>query len=183
MNSKNNVLETAVFGGGCFWCTEAVFATLKGVVSVLPGYAGGKKSKPSYEEVSGGGTGHAEVIQIQYDPSVISFGDLLAVFFHVHDPTQMNRQGNDVGTQYRSVIFYTTDVQKQEAEMLITELTASKAYDKPIVTEVKSLEHFYPAEEYHRDYYKRNSDAPYCELVIVPKLEKLQKRFAGLMKA
>lgn len=174
-------MEKIILGGGCFWCTEAVFQMLKGVNSVASGYAGGKKAVPTYEEVSEGNTGHAEVIQISYDPSKISIDDLLAVFFNVHDPTQMNRQGDDVGTQYRSVIFYTTPEQKEKAEKLIKELTDTKAYDSPIVTEVKPLDMFYPAETYHKDYYKRNSDAPYCEIVIAPKLEKLQKRFAKLI--
>lgn len=177
-----NQLETAVFGGGCFWCTEAVFKELKGVESVLPGYAGGKKPNPTYEEVCGGNTGHAEVIKIEYSPAEISFDDLLAVFFNVHDPTTLNRQGNDVGTQYRSVIFYTTEEQKRSAEKVIQELVEGKTYDKLVVTEVKPLTTFYPAENYHRDYYERNKDAPYCEVVIAPKLEKLQKRFESLIK-
>ncbi len=173
--------EIAVFGGGCFWCTEAVFERLKGVLSVMPGYAGGLKDSPSYEEVSRGSTGHAEVIKIEYDPSVISFGDLLSVFFNTHDPTQLNQQGNDVGEQYRSAIFYTTDTQKQEAEFLIKEFGEKKAYDKPVVTKVEPLGKFYPAENYHREYYNRNSDAPYCELVIAPKLDKLQRKFKQLL--
>jgi len=180
-NSKLNSIQTAVFGGGCFWCTEATFQMLKGVTSVTPGYTGGEKNKPTYEEVSGGKTGHAEVIQVEYDPFVITFDDLLTVFFNIHDPTQLNQQGNDVGTQYRSVIFYTTSEQKERSEKLIKELTDSKSYDKPIVTEVKPLDTFYPAENYHKDYYKRNSNAPYCEIVIAPKLEKLQKRFVTLL--
>ncbi len=181
MDMEKNKTEIAVFGGGCFWCTEAAFSMLKGVSSVRPGYAGGTKPNPTYEEVCGGATGHAEVTEVVYDPSIVSFDDLLAVFFNVHDPTQLNRQGNDVGTQYRSVIFYTTEGQKKAAEALVKELMDTKAYDKPIVTEVKPLDMFYPAENYHKDYYKRNSDAAYCELVIAPKLEKLQKRFATLI--
>jgi len=154
---------------------------LKGVASVMPGYAGGTKESPTYEEVSGGATGYIEVIEIKYDPTVISFDDLLAVFFNLHDPTTLNQQGNDVGTQYRSAIFYTTEAQKHSAEKLIKELSDGKAYDKPIVTEVKPLEAFYKAEAYHKDYYKRNSDAPYCEIVIAPKLEKLQRKFSELL--
>ena len=182
MESEKGKKEKVVFGGGCFWCTEAAFSMLKGVSSVLPGYAGGTKSNPTYEEVCGGRTGHAEVIEVIFDPALISFDDLSAVFFNVHDPTQMNRQGNDVGPQYRSVLFYTTDAQKNKAEKLVQELKEKKSYDQPIVTEIKPLDTFYPAESYHRDYYKRNGNAPYCEIVIAPKLEKLQRRFAMLMQ-
>ena len=173
---------TAVFANGCFWCTEAVFSMLKGVYSVVPGYAGGDLKDPTYEQVSGGSTGHAEAIQITYDPSLVSYDDLLAVFFSTHDPTTLNRQGNDIGTQYRSAIFYSDDEQKTKAEALVKELNDSKAYDKPVVTEVRPLEKFYEAENYHHDYYKNNSSAPYCQLVIAPKLEKLQNRFAKLLK-
>jgi methionine-S-sulfoxide reductase len=179
METKN---EKAIFGGGCFWCTEAVFSMLKGVLSVMPGYTGGKKENPTYEEVSRGNTGHAEVIEITYNPSQVTFSDLLAVFFHEHDPTQLNAQGNDVGTQYRSAIFYTNEDQRKEAESLVRELQEKKAYDRPVVTEIKPLEHFYPAEQYHKDYYKRNSNAPYCQIIIAPKLEKLQNRFASLLR-
>lgn len=156
---------------------------LKGVTSVVSGYAGGKREAPTYEQVSGGGTGHAEVIEVTYDPLVITFDDLLAVFFNVHDPTQLNAQGNDIGTQYRSAIFYTTDSQKISAEKLVKEFAETNAYDKPVVTEVMPLEQFYPAEQYHKDYYKRNQDAPYCQIVITPKLEKLQRRFASLIQS
>ena len=174
--------EVAVFGSGCFWCTEAVFQSLEGVLSVSSGYAGGAKGDPTYEDVSSGTTGHAEVIQIEFDPAKISYDDLLAVFFFSHDPTTLNRQGNDGGKQYRSVIFYTNESQKKAAQMLIGELHEKKAYEKDVVTEVKPLDRFYPAESYHKDYYKRNSSAPYCELVIAPKLEKLEKRFSNLMR-
>jgi peptide-methionine (S)-S-oxide reductase len=179
MNEKQ--LETTVFGGGCFWCTEAVFQSLKGVISVMPGYMGGETARPTYEQISNGDTGHAECIRITFDPQVISFTDLLSVFFNTHDPTTTNRQGADIGTQYRSVIFYTTDEQKRVAEELIAELTTAKAYENRIVTEVKPLGEFYEAEDYHKDYYKNNSSQAYCQLVIAPKLEKLQKRFAQLL--
>jgi peptide-methionine (S)-S-oxide reductase len=174
--------EEAVFAGGCFWCTEALFKSLKGVISVTSGYSGGSMENPSYEKVSGGATGHAEAIKIEFNPNVISYGDLLTVFFNTHNPTTLNRQGDDVGTQYRSVIFYTSDAQKIAAEKFVAELTESKAYDKPIVTEIKPFAKFYPAESYHQNYYEQNKNAPYCEIVIAPKIEKLQKRFSALLK-
>lgn len=155
---------------------------LKGVQSVVPGYTGGKMDNPNYSKVSDGNTGHAEAIKITYDPTTISYDDLLAVFFNTHDPTTLNRQGNDVGTQYRSAIFYVDQEQKQKAEALVKELNDSKAYEKPVVTEVTVLTKFFEAEDYHHDYYKKNSDQPYCQLVIAPKLEKLEKRFAELLK-
>lgn len=171
--------QIAIFGGGCFWCTEAVFQELKGVLSVMPGYSGGRKSNPTYEEICAGDTGHAEVIKIEYDPEKISYKDLLTVFFATHDPTQLNRQGNDVGTQYRSAIFYSTPEQKSEAEAFIKELDGDSA---KIVTEIKPLGEFYPAEDYHREYYLKNKSAPYCQLIISPKLEKLHKRYSELLK-
>ncbi len=174
--------ELAVFGGGCFWCTEAVFKMLNGVLSVSPGYAGGEKDNPSYEEVSSGDTGHAEVIRVEYNSDEISYNDLLTVFFGSHDGTTLNRQGSDVGTQYRSVIFYTSEKQKEEAIKFIEDINRSSAKGDPIVTEVKPLEAFYSAEDYHRDYYARNKNNSYCELVINPKLEKVQKQFADLLK-
>lgn len=173
------MIEVAVFGGGCFWCTEAVFQELKGVISVMPGYAGGTMGNPSYEDVCGGTTGHAEVIKITYNPELITYNDLLTIFFATHDPTTMNRQGNDVGTQYRSVVFYSIEDQKREAEAFIAKLKESGL---EVVTEVKPLEKFYEAEDYHREYYKRNSSAPYCQVVINPKLKKLQGKFAELLK-
>ena len=176
-----STLETAIFGGGCFWCTEATFQMLKGVHKVTSGYAGGTTKNPTYEQVSSGTTGHAEVIKIDFDPTVISFSDLLTVFFNTHDPTTMNRQGADVGTQYRSVVFYSSPEQREVAESTIAELNTSKAYDAPVVTEVVPLTEFYEAEEYHKDYYKNNSSQAYCQLVIAPKLEKMQKRFAELL--
>ena len=173
---------TAVFANGCFWCTEAVFASLKGVKSVSPGYTGGKTLSPTYEQVCESNTGHAEAIKIEYDPAEITYDDLLAVFFNTHDPTTLNRQGNDVGTQYRSAIFYGNEEQKQKAEALIKEMNDTHAFDKPVVTEVSPLGVFYPAEQYHKQYYEHNKDQMYCQLVIAPKLEKLQKRFADLLK-
>jgi peptide-methionine (S)-S-oxide reductase len=173
MNTKK-----AVFANGCFWCTEAVFSMLKGVMSVLPGYAGGSRENPNYHAIGD----HAEAIEITYDSGLITYDDLLSVFFNTHDPTTLNRQGNDVGTQYRSGIFYTDDEQKEKAEALVKELNDTKAYDKPVVTEVKPLTNFYVAEEYHRAYYENNSSQPYCQLVIAPKLEKLQERFGKLLK-
>ena len=180
---ENNILETAVFGGGCFWCTEAVFKMLKGVVSVLPGYSGGAMPNPTYEAVCTGDTGHAEVTKIEYDPAQISFHDLLTVFFATHDSTTLNRQGNDVGTQYRSVVFYTTEQQKTEAEAMIKEIDASHAGGDSVVTEVKPLEKFYEAESYHQDYFAQNPAQAYCRLIINPKLEKVQEKFAELLKA
>lgn len=171
--------ETVVFGGGCFWCTEAVFESLKGVRAVLSGYAGGTVANPTYEQVSAGTTGHAEVISIEYDSTVIPFSDLLTVFFATHDPTTLNRQGADVGTQYRSVVFYTTPAQKTATEAFISKLNES---GPKVVTEVKPLDTFYPAEQYHRQYYKNNQSAPYCAVVINPKLEKLKQRFNQLLK-
>lgn len=175
--------DTATFGTGCFWCTEALFKELNGVISVMPGYAGGHTVNPTYKEVCSGETGHAECAQIVYDPSKISYDDLLEVFWEAHDPTQLNRQGNDVGTQYRSVIFYHNDEQKRLAEKYKTELDRSGAYDKPIVTQIAPLEKFYPAENYHRDYYEYNKDKnPYCSIVIRPKLEKFRKVFKEKLK-
>jgi len=179
---NNENLETIILGGGCFWCTEAVFKELRGVHSVTPGYAGGAKKDPNYDEVSGGETGHAEVIRIEYDPQEISYSDLLTVFFATHDPTTLNRQGNDVGTQYRSTVLYTNDGQKHEAEAFIKEVDASAKDGGRVVTEVKPLDTFYEAEEYHKDYYARNQSAPYCRIIINPKLEKVQKKFAELLK-
>lgn len=180
-----NVMEihtkTAVFGGGCFWCTEAVFKMLKGINSVAPGYAGGAKLSPTYAEVSMGATGYAEVIRIEYDPAQISYRDLLTVFFGSHDPTTPNRQGADVGTQYRSVIFYTDEDQKKEAEEFIAELNASATEGQPIVTAIEPLTSFYEAEENHKDYYAKNPQNAYCQVVINPKLKKVQEGFAKLL--
>ena len=175
--------EVAVFGGGCFWCTEAVFDELNGVISVMPGYAGGSMNNPTYDDVCGGRTGHAEAIRIEFDPSAISYRDLLTVFFATHDPTTLNRQGNDVGTQYRSIVLYAGTEQKKQAEGLIQELNDSSAFGEPVVTEVKPLGDFYEAEDYHRKYFANNSYQPYCQFIISPKLQKLQKRFADLLKS
>jgi peptide-methionine (S)-S-oxide reductase len=178
----NNKSEIAVFGGGYFWCTEAVFKMLRGVVAVAPGYAGGHVENPTYEDVSNGNSGHVEAIRIEYDPTKIAFKDLMTVFFGSHDPTTIDRQGNDVGTQYRSVIFYTTPAQRNEAEDFIQELNDSNSAGDPIVTSVEPLEKFYDAEDYHKDYYTRNSGAAYCQVIINPKLEKVQEKFAALLK-
>ncbi len=174
--------QTVVFGGGCFWCTEAVFRMLSGVTSVLPGYAGGTTDNPSYEEISKSTTGHAEVVQVVYDSEKIKFRDLLTVFFGSHDPTELNRQGSDVGTQYRSAVFYTTLEQKKEAERFIAEINSSSSAGKPVVTELTPLKKFYEAEDYHKNYFERNQNNRYCELVINPKLEKVKKEFAALLK-
>lgn len=175
-------LQIAVFGGGCFWCTEAIFDELYGVENVESGYAGGGMENPSYEDISGGQTGHAEVIKIEFDPTQISYKDLLTVFFATHDPTTLNQQGNDVGTQYRSIILYTSEEQKKEAEKFIEDLNASTDEGEPIITEIKLLGKFYPAEDYHQKYYANNSNKPYCQIVINPKLQKLQEKFSALLK-
>lgn len=172
----------AVFGGGCFWCTEAVFQMLKGVSKVESGYAGGKMEDPSYEQVSSGNSGHAEVIRVTYNPSIISYEDLLTVFFGSHDPTTPNRQGNDVGEQYRSIILYETEEEKQTAEKMIKDVDASLNDGTRVVTRVMPLGKFYPAESYHKNYYNENKSAPYCQLIIEPKLEKVKKRFAELVQ-
>jgi peptide-methionine (S)-S-oxide reductase len=175
-------METVVFGGGCFWCTEAVFKMLKGVYSVLPGYSGGNIVNPTYEQVSRGNTGHAECTKIEFNPEEVKYTDLLTVFFGSHDPATLNRQGADVGTQYRSVIFYTTEKQKKEAKSFIKDLNDSIQAGRPIVTEVEPLKEFYMAENYHKDYYERNPDATYCQIIINPKLEKVVQKFGRLMK-
>lgn len=177
----NNTKETVVFGGGCFWCTEAVFKRLRGVKSVLPGYAGGVTDNPTYDEVSSGKTGHAESVKIEYDPKMVKYEDLLTVFFGSHDPTTVNRQGNHIGTQYRSVIFYTTPEQKERAENFIKEINNSNSFGAPVVTEIQPLAKFYEAENYHKDYFAKNPGNPYCAVVINPKLEKVQKRFGNLL--
>lgn len=175
--------EIAVFGGGCFWCTEAVFERLEGVVSVVPGYAGGTLKNPTYRQVCTGKTGHAEVVQVEYDPARIPYRNLLTVFFATHDPTSLNRQGADVGTEYRSVVFYTTEDQKRQAHAFIEELNGSDPRGNPIVTQVSPLDVFYPAEDYHREYFRNNTQLPYCQFVIAPKLTKLHKNFSDLLKS
>ena len=174
--------ETATLAGGCFWCLEAAFQDLKGIESVQSGYAGGRVANPSYEDVCTGTTGHAEVVQIAFDPQVVTFEDLLHVFFTIHDPTTLNRQGADVGTQYRSAIFYNSPEQKATAERVIAELQVQKLWDEPVVTELKPLEAFYPAEEYHRDYYRRNPNQGYCRAVIAPKVAKVRKLYFDRLK-
>jgi len=174
--------EIATLAGGCFWCLEAVYLELRGVVGVQSGYAGGHVPHPSYELVCTGTTGHAEVVQVTFDPDEISYRDLLDVFFTMHDPTTLNRQGNDVGTQYRSAIFYHSAEQKADAEQAIAELTAEKVWDDPIVTEVLPLKEFFPAEEYHRDYFRLHPDQAYCRAVIAPKVAKAQKAYFEKLK-
>lgn len=173
---------TATFGGGCFWCTEAVFDRLRGVEQVVSGYAGGDVKNPSYREVCGGRTGHAEVIQVTYDPDVVSYRTLLEVFFTTHDPTTPNRQGADVGPQYRSIILYHDEAQRETAEAVKAEMDASGVWDAPIVTQVEPLEAFYRAEDYHQDYFRNNPDQPYCQVVIEPKVAKLRQRYADQLK-
>lgn len=180
--ANNTGLDTATFGGGCFWCTEAVFDRIEGVEKVVSGYSGGRKENPSYQDISYGNTGHAEVIQIVFNPTKISYDELLKIFWQTHDPTTLNRQGNDVGDQYRSVIFYKDDNQKQKAEYYKDELEKSGAYRAPIVTEIKPLQTFYPAENYHQNYYRQNPEQPYCRFVIQPKIEKLEAVFSDKLK-
>ena len=174
--------RTAYFGGGCFWCTEATFKMIRGVISVIPGYAGGKKENPTYEEVSTGTTEHAETVKVEYDSVVISYEALLEVFFNVHDPTSLNQQGGDVGTQYRSIIFYEKDEEKDITERIIRTLEEEKNFDKPIMTEVKSLQKFYEAEEYHRDYFLKHPEKAYCQAVIAPKVSKIAEHFEKYLK-
>lgn len=176
-------METVTFGSGCFWCTEAVFQQLKGVISVLSGYSGGHVENPSYEHVVAGRTGHAEVCQIQFDPEQISYEDMLEVFFNTHDPTTLNRQGNDVGTQYRSTIFYHSDEQKEIAERVKDELDKSGTWKNPLVTEIVPFTKFYPAEDYHQNYFRDNPNQGYCRVVIAPKLNKFEKVFKLKIKS
>ncbi len=176
-------LESAIFGGGCFWCLEAVFDQLKGVTSVESGYAGGKIENPTYQQVCGGGTGHVEVVRVTFDPQEITYADLLDVFFSVHDPTTLNRQGNDIGTQYRSVIFYASEQQRAAAEKAIAELNAARTFPDPVVTTLEPAPKFFVAEPYHQEYYVNNSSQPYCQFVVAPKVKKFQKSFAQKMKA
>ena len=184
INAKiSDQTDTATFGTGCFWCTEAIFQELNGVLNVTSGYSGGTTRNPNYKEVCTGETGHAECVQVVYEPSKISYDDLLQVFFEVHDPTSLNRQGADIGTQYRSAIFYHNEEQKQKAEYYKNELNKSGAYDKPVVTEITAFSKFYPAEDYHQEYYDNNKNTnPYCSVVIRPKLEKFEKVFAKKLK-
>lgn len=176
-------METATLAGGCFWCLEAVYDELKGVESVESGYAGGQIENPSYQQVCSGTTGHAEVVQIKYDPAVITFRDLLDIFFTIHDPTTLNRQGGDVGTQYRSAVFYHDDAQREAAEALIKELDQMRLWDAPIVTQVVPLENYYPAEAYHQEYFANNPGQGYCQMVVAPKVSKFRKKFLEKLKA
>ena len=174
--------EIATLAGGCFWCLEAVYDEVKGVDSVESGYMGGRKPNPSYEEVCSGETGHAEVVQIAFDPKVVSYKELLEVFFVIHDPTTLNRQGNDAGTQYRSAIFYHSPEQKRVAEQTIREFETEKLFDNQIVTQVVPAEPFYPAENYHQEYFQRNQGQPYCQFVVAPKLAKFRRKFLDKVK-
>jgi peptide-methionine (S)-S-oxide reductase len=182
MESSTAASETAVLGGGCFWCLEAVFDRLRGVNEVESGYAGGRTANPTYEDVCSGDTGHAEVVRISFDPAVLSFRDLLKVFFAIHDPTTKDRQGSDVGTQYRSVIFCQTPGQRADAEAVIAELTQAKLWPAPIVTEIAGPATFYPAEGYHQEYFDRNGRQPYCQFVVAPKVAKFRKEFVDRLK-
>lgn len=172
----------ATFGGGCFWCTEAIFLTLKGVKSVMPGYAGGTIENPTYEQVCSGKTGHVETIQIEFDPTIVNYKTLVEVFFGTHNPTTLNRQGNDVGEQYRSVIFVTSEEQKKIAQEIKSELEKEKVFNAPIVTAIEPFTNFYPAEDFHRNYYANNKDQPYCQVVINPKLAKLRQRYSKFLR-
>lgn len=183
INMDNKKMETAIFAGGCFWCTEAFFTDLKGVEKVISGYIGGSKANPTYKEVCTGTTGHAEAIKITFDPEQVAYEDLLEVFFATHDPTTLNRQGADIGTQYRSEVFYTNDAQKAAAENFIKLLTDQHLYNSPIVTKVSKAPTFYDAEDYHQDYYAQNKNQPYCAAVITPKLEKLKKNYKSKLKS
>ncbi len=176
-------LETVTLGGGCFWCIEAAFLELQGDIRVASGYAGGQVANPTYRQVCSGSTGHAEVVDVTFDPSIISLPDILRVFFTVHDPTTLNRQGADVGTQYRSAIFTRSEEQQATARRIIEEIESTGAWDAPIVTEVRPLTAFYPAEDHHQEYYRLNADQPYCRVVIAPKIDKLRKKFRDRLKS
>ncbi len=180
--SAERKLETATLAGGCFWCVEAVFDDLRGVESVESGYTGGDVPSPSYQQVCTGATGHAEAVRIEFDPSVVSYRELLEVFFTVHDPTTLNRQGADVGTQYRSAIFYHTPEQRETAEQVIAELDAEKIWDAPIVTEIAAAGEFYPAEDYHQEYFANNPNQPYCRAVVAPKVAKFRQKYLAKLK-
>jgi peptide-methionine (S)-S-oxide reductase len=179
---QHNLTETATLGGGCFWCLEAIFNELRGVEKVEPGYSGGSVSNPSYREVCTGNTGHAEVIRITFDPEIISFREILDIFFTIHNPTTLNRQGADMGTQYRSVIFFHTPEQEKVAQEVKAELEASKLWDSQIVTEIAPFTAFYPAEEYHREYFRCNPEEAYCRIVIEPKVAKFRKKYLAKLK-
>lgn len=180
--TMNKNMEVITLGGGCYWCVEAVYENLEGVVSVVSGFSGGKTDHPSYEEVSTGTTGHAEVVQITYDPKITSLQEILKVFFTVHDPTTLNRQGADVGTQYRSVIFYSNEEQRQTAKSIIDALSKAKVFEDPIVTKLEPYKKFYKAENYHQNYYTNNKNQPYCQMVIRPKIAKFERIFKNKLK-
>ncbi len=177
-----DTMELATFGAGCFWCVEAVFENVDGVSSVVSGYSGGKRANPTYEQVTTGATGHAEACQVTFDPDKVTYAELLEIFWKTHDPTTKDRQGNDVGTQYRSVVFYHTEEQRRTAELYRSKLVEARVYDDPVVTEIVKFEAFYPAEKYHQNYYDANPDQPYCRFVIQPKVEKFKKVFADKLK-
>lgn len=181
-NKQNAQTQMATLAGGCFWCLEAVYDDVKGVLEVMSGYAGGSVANPSYNQVCSGMTGHAEVVQVVFDPAVISYRDILDVFFSIHDPTTLNRQGADVGTQYRSAIFYHSPEQKQVAEQTIRDLEALKLWRNPIVTQVAPFDRFYPAEDYHQEYFANNPNQPYCSFVVAPKVNKFRKSHAEMLK-
>jgi peptide-methionine (S)-S-oxide reductase len=181
--NSNTEFEKTTLGGGCFWCLEAAFKELKGVKKVISGYAGGSVKNPGYREVCSGSTGHAEVVQITFDPAIISFDEILNVFFSIHDPTTLNRQGNDVGTQYRSIILYHSGNQKEKALSYIQKLEDEKIWKNKIVTEVEPIQKFYPAEDYHQDYYENNPSQPYCSFVINPKMNKFRKKFSEMLSS
>ncbi len=182
MSDASTTTDIATLGGGCFWCLEAVYDQLQGVTDVVSGYSGGRVPNPTYEQVCGGKTGHAEVVQVRFDPREISFREILEVFFSIHDPTTLNRQGNDVGPQYRSVIFYHSPEQEQTARQMIAELNAAQVWPRPIVTEVAPFSAFYPAEDYHQEYFVNNGGQPYCQFVVAPKVAKFRKQFAARLK-
>jgi len=175
--------EVVTLGGGCFWCLEAVYNQMDGVESAISGYMGGRQPKPSYREVCGGNTGHIEVVQLTFDPEITSFREILEVFFAIHDPTTLDRQGNDVGEQYKSVVFYHSDAQRQAVQDFIRELTDEKVFPQPIVTELRAAETFWPAEDYHQDYFKNNPEQPYCSFVVAPKVAKFRKKFTAKLRA
>ncbi|QJR81596.1 peptide-methionine (S)-S-oxide reductase MsrA [Alteromonas pelagimontana] len=176
-------VQSATLGGGCFWCIESAFNSVEGVEKAISGYAGGTVDSPSYEQVCGGNTGHAEIVRVEFDADIISFREILEIFFALHNPTQLNRQGNDVGTQYRSVVFYHNDEQKREAEAIIKEITDEAIWPDPVVTEVTELNHYFPAEDYHQDYFKNNPQNQYCAMVVAPKLAKFKKTFASRLRS
>jgi peptide-methionine (S)-S-oxide reductase len=176
-------MKNIVLGGGCFWCVEAVFQLFEGIDDLMPGYAGGKTPNPSYREVCSGSTGHAEVVRVTWDPDKLSLEDVVTLFFHAHDPTTLNRQGNDVGTQYRSAIFYQDDKEKETIEQVIAKIEEEQVWNRPIVTQVEPLSKFYPAEDYHKNYYQEHPSQPYCNIVIGPKVEKMRSKFSELLKS